>query len=63
MIDTAIDHGINYSIRPTLYHGGQSEGFVAKMLKPHREKLFPATKLPTWLVQGRDDFERILGEH
>ncbi len=62
MIDTAIDHGINYFDTAYPYHGGQSEGFVGKTLKPHREKLFLATKLPTWLVHGRDDFERILGE-
>jgi len=62
MIDYAIEHGINYFDTAYPYHGGQSEVFLGKKLKPHRGKVFLATKLPTWLVQSRDDFERILGE-
>lgn len=62
MIHYAIEHGINYFDTAYPYHGGQSEVFLGKHLKPHRKKVLLATKLPTWLVQGRQDFERFLGE-
>jgi uncharacterized protein len=62
MIQYAVEHGINYFDTAYPYHGGQSEVFLGKNLKPYREKVFLATKLPTWLVQSRHDFERLLGE-
>ncbi len=62
MIHYAIEHGINYFDTAYPYHGGQSEVFLGKHLKPYRKKVLLATKLPTWLVQGRQDFERFLGE-
>ena len=62
MIHYAIEHGINYFDTAYPYHGGQSEAFLGKYLKPYREKVFLATKLPTWLVQGQHDFERLLSE-
>lgn len=62
MIQYAVEHGINYFDTAYPYHGGQSEVFLGKYLKPYREKVFLATKLPVWLVQGQEDFERFLGE-
>jgi len=62
MIHYAIEHGINYFDTAYPYHGGQSEVFLGKHLKPYRERVYLATKLPTWLVQGRHDFERFLAE-
>ena len=62
MIHYAIEHGINYFDTAYPYHGGQSEVFLGKHLKPYREKVLLATKLPTWLVQDQHDFERFLGE-
>ncbi len=62
MVHYAIEHGINYFDTAYPYHGGQSEAFLGKHLKPYREKVFLATKLPTWLVQGQHDFERLLSE-
>ncbi len=62
MIRYAVEHGINYFDTAYPYHGGQSEVFLGKHLKPYREKVFLATKLPVWLVQGGNDFERFLGE-
>jgi hypothetical protein len=62
MIHYAIEYGINYFDTAYPYHGGQSEVFLGKHLKPYRKKVLLATKLPTWLVQGRQDFERFLGE-
>lgn len=62
MIHYAVEHGINYFDTAYPYHGGQSEVFLGIHLRPYREKVFLATKLPTWLVQGRQDFERLLSE-
>ncbi len=62
MIHYAIEHGVNYFDTAYPYHGGQSEVFLGKSLKPYREKVLLATKLPAWLVQGRHDFEGFLGE-
>jgi hypothetical protein len=62
MIHYAVEHDVNYFDTAYPYHGGQSEVFLGKHLKPYREKVLLATKLPTWLVQNRHDFERFLGE-
>ncbi len=69
MMRQAIDLGVNYVDTAYPYHGtgftqpGQSELLVAKALKDgYREKVKVATKLPSWLVQKRDDMDRLLDE-
>jgi len=69
MIHHAIDEGINYFDTAYSYHGkdfskgGVSEPFLAKALKNgYREKVFLATKLPSWLVESEEDLERFLDE-
>jgi predicted aldo/keto reductase-like oxidoreductase len=62
MIHYAIDHGINYFDTAYVYHGGKSETLLGKALKAHREGVMIATKLPTWLAQTPDDFDRFLDE-
>lgn len=69
MIHYAIDHGINYFDTAYPYHGsdfskgGASEPFLAKALKNgYREKVYLASKLPCWLVESREDMDRILDE-
>ena len=62
MIHYAIDHGINYFDTAYVYHGGKSETLLGKALKAHRDGVMIATKLPTWLAQTPDDFDRFLDE-
>jgi uncharacterized protein len=62
MIHCAIDHGINYFDTAYVYHGGKSETLLGKALKAHRDGVMIATKLPTWLAQTADDFDRFLDE-
>jgi hypothetical protein len=69
MIHYAIDNGVNYIDTAYPYHGtgfdqgGASEPFVARALQNgYRKRVKLATKLPVWLVQSRDDMERLLDE-
>ena len=69
MIHHAIDHGVNYFDTAYPYHAedfsksGSSEPFLAKALKNGtREKVYLATKLPSWLVGSREDMDRFLDE-
>ena len=61
LIRYAIDHGVNYVDTAWPYHGGMSEKAVGKALSGgYREKVHLATKLPSWLVNGPDDFDKLL---
>ena len=61
MIRNAIDNGINYIDTAFNYHGGESESVVGEALQDgYREKTYLASKLPVWLVQSEDDFDRLL---
>jgi hypothetical protein len=62
MVQYAVDHGVNYFDTAYGYHGGQSETFLGKAIAPHRDKVFLASKLPVWMVQAPEDFDRILDE-
>ena len=69
MVHYAIDNGVNYFDTAYPYHGydfskgGASEPFLAKALKNgYREKVYVATKLPSWLVETREDMDRFLDE-
>ncbi|WP_438444985.1 aldo/keto reductase [Gorillibacterium sp. sgz5001074] len=69
MLRHAIDSGVNYVDTAYPYHGegfgkaGFSEPFVGRALRDgYREKVFLATKLPSWLVETREDMDRLLNE-
>lgn len=69
MVRYAIDHGVNvidtaYPYHGTSFeHGGESEPFVAKVLKEgYREKVKISTKLPSWAVRTREDMDKFLNE-
>jgi predicted aldo/keto reductase-like oxidoreductase len=57
----AIDHGVNYVDTAWPYHMGQSEPFLGQALADgYREKVKVATKLPSWLVDSREDMDGFL---
>jgi uncharacterized protein len=63
MIRYAIDNGINYIDTAYPYHGGMSEFVLGKALQgSYREKVYLATKLPSWLITGREDMDNYLNE-
>jgi predicted aldo/keto reductase-like oxidoreductase len=61
MIRHAIDQGVNYIDTAYTYHAEQSEVLVGRALaNGYRTRVKVATKLPSWLVDQPDDFDRFL---
>lgn len=60
MLRKAIDQGMNYVDTAWPYHMEQSEPLVGRALQDgYREKVFLATKMPSWLVKSPEDLERL----
>ena len=63
MVRYAIDQGVNYLDTAYVYHGGNSEPFLGRVLQDgYRDKVRLATKLACWEVKTADDFDRMLNE-
>ncbi|MFC1824616.1 aldo/keto reductase [Thermodesulfobacteriota bacterium] len=63
MIRYSVDHGVNYVDTAYFYHDGMSEKIVGRALADgYRQKVKLATKLPSWLIQKPQDFNRYLAE-
>jgi uncharacterized protein len=60
-IRNAIDNGVNYVDTAWPYHGGESEPLLGKALKDgYRDRVKVATKLPSWMINGRGDMDRYI---
>jgi len=63
MLHSAINAGLNYVDSAYVYHNQKSEVALGLALQGgYREKVRIATKLPIWLVEKADDFDRMLDE-
>jgi len=63
MIRYAIDKGVNYIDTAFPYHNETSEVIVGKALQEgYREKIKLVTKLPMWLFNQKDDFDKYLNK-
>ncbi len=63
MLRYAIDLGVNYVDTAYPYHGKEGEPFVGRALQGgYRDKVFLATKLPTWLINTREEMDTYLNE-
>ncbi len=63
MLYHALDNGVNYLDTAYPYHNGASERFLGKYLTDeYREKVHVATKIPSWLIEKKEDLEHYLNQ-
>ena len=63
MIHSGIAGGINYIDTAYAYHDGESEKLLGNILTAdHRRKVKLATKMPSWLIKEKGDFDVYFGE-
>ncbi|MCL2334449.1 MAG: aldo/keto reductase [Endomicrobia bacterium] len=63
MIDLAMRRGVNYFDTAYMYHGGESETAIGKILSNYkRESFYLASKSPARMITSRDDVRRIFDD-
>ncbi len=63
MVDYAMRHGVNYFDTAYMYHGGESENAVGKILRNYkRDSFFLATKNPLRSLMSKEDVRTIFDE-
>lgn len=63
LVRHAIDQGINYLDTAPIYHGGQSETVLARILEDgYREKVKIATKMPVYAVTRAEELDERLND-
>lgn len=63
IIRHAIDNGLNYVDTAYVYSDKKNEKAVAHALRDgYREKVYLATKIPTWDIHSPEDMDRLLAE-
>lgn len=69
MLEFGVDNGINFIDTAYSYHGndsdigGMSEPFLGEFLQTgFREKILLSTKLPSWIVEKKEDMEYFLDQ-
>lgn len=64
MVDAYMDKGMNYFDTAYMYCFGKSESAVKEAIvnRYPRDSFYLATKLPSWMMQGKDDRDRIFND-
>ncbi len=62
ILQQAFKLGVNYVDTAHAYNAGESEIAVGKALKGWRDRVYVATKMPTWNVKQTRDYRRFLEE-
>ncbi len=64
LVQEALNQGINYFDTAYIYHEGNSEVVLGKIVNELgiREKIYIADKMPMWLVKEEEDLERLFNE-
>ncbi|HPY75683.1 MAG TPA: aldo/keto reductase [Planctomycetota bacterium] len=63
LIQRAMEVGINYFDTAYMYHDGLCEVFVGDILSKYpRDSFLLANKMPVWMLQTKEDLERIFNE-